>query len=482
MPAQPLNEPFQTIATWHLPEAPETVLTGALEYSPRWTEVELHGTFRPLMGKITPSANAVSYPVMHGTTREGELATVLNAQRNVMNLRVGTGGLQEHETVVSGQLYLGAHVLPDHRFAQISFRVPGLEMWSGESPIADTVVEDTDKAGRTWSYQVALRRIDTTRVDAIKAQLAFRYSLNSKSGFAKVNATVSMWVDWIPDEPQTLRWYLDQQGKLGIMLAFLAGVPMSPDCIESPGSGRGHVISILPGLNNVSYCDYTAAHEFFVRRTALPNFTQIVNRWYEVHSQVDMPSQIALSLMATERTWLNVEFVSLMQVLEGFHRGLIDGTYTTPSRYAEVEAALLKAIPDALDRDHKESLRSRLRYGNEVSLRRRVFELLERLPMDVRRQILGQTGKVAQRWIDTRNYYTHWDSSLRPKVLTNQGLFHANVRLRHLVRVLFLDLMGVSASTILSGLSGGHRASQHLMQINSAEEGAAGFGADVTHE
>lgn len=76
-----------------------------------------------------------------------------------------------------------------------------------------------------------------------------------------------------------------------------------------------------------------------------------------------MPSQFALGVLASEKLWPHVEFLSLMQALVGFHRGLFDGNYMDENRYELVKKALGDAIPTGLVSDHKDALRSRIRYG-----------------------------------------------------------------------------------------------------------------------
>jgi hypothetical protein len=471
MPTHRLNEPFTTVATWHLPETPEVKLVGTLSYQPGWTEIELHGTFNPLQGLVTRESNAIGYPVVHGTTREGELVTALRAQRNTMKVSLSSAGVAiEHETIVSRVLCFGAHVVFAQTYASMKFRIPGLVPWLGYNPASASVNDNAEKTERTWSYRINLRKLDVIRIEAIKASLEFRYQFDSASTFGTVNSVVTAWAVFTPDEPQTLRWYVEQHGKLAAMLAFLAGAPMSPDCVEVPTAEPSHVISMLPPFNHVSYCDYSTPQDFFIAKGALgDDFGQSVAKWFEVYPRVEMPSQIGLGLMATKEMWPNIEFISLMQVLEGFHRGVMDGTYLPAERYADVEEALVKAIPSNLNDDHAKSLRSRIKYGNEVSLRRRVRELLARLPKGIQERLLGKDGKLVQRWVDSRNYFTHWDESLRPGLLDGGELYHTNVRLRHFMRALFLNLMGVSSEAIDKGLAGAHRASQHLMQINDAE-------------
>lgn len=473
MPAHQLNDPYATVATWHLPDMPDRRLVGTLKYAPGWTEIELHGTLKPLPleGALTREGNLVSYPIVYGVTRESELVTVLRAARNTLHMSSAAGGFGQHETIVSRMLCFGAHIVPDQTFPSVSFRIPGLEVWLSNPPMEHSVNDSTDKTDRTWLYKFHVRKLEPVRIDAIKASIEFRYQLGGASKFASADVAVSACAVLTPDEPQTLDWYIDQHSKLGTLLAFLAGTPMSPDRIETPTSDPGRAISLMLPLNNVSYCDYQTPDHFFIPRSALgDDLGPIVAEWFKVYPQVEMPSQIAVSLMAANKLWSNVEFISLMQVLEGFHRGTMNGTYLPPEQYATIEFALVNTIPVGTASDLRAALGSRLKYGNEFSLKRRTRELLDRLPMAIRQALVGKDGKIAQRWIDTRNYYTHWDEGLRSTVLSSQDLYHANIRLHLFARVLFLNLMGVSSEAIAKALMGAHRSSQHLMQINDYDE------------
>ena len=93
----------------------------------------------------------------------------------------------------------------------------------------------------------------------------------------------------------------------------------------------------------------------------------------------------------------------------------------------------------------------------------------ELLSEPIRRIILGGNGKVPRSWIDTRNYYTHWDEELRADVLDGQEMYHANVRMLHLLRALYLQLMGIPQEAIHQSLFNASKTSQHLAQINSIE-------------
>lgn len=119
--------------------------------------------------------------------------------------------------------------------------------------------------------------------------------------------------------------------------------------------------------------------------------------------------------------------------------------------------------------DHKEALKSRIRYGNQISLRKRLDVLAGILSEPVRRMILGVKGKVLNQWSETRNYYTHWDEELRPKILDLGGMNTANVRLEHFLRALYLDKMGIPQESILKSLQDHSKMARYLVQLNASE-------------
>ena len=183
-----------------------------------------------------------------------------------------------------------------------------------------------------------------------------------------------------------------------------------------------------------------------------------------------MPSQLALSILNSHDLWLHVEFLTLMQALEGFHRATMAGLYAAPEVCEDIRKALSNAIPQDISSDHKDALRARIKFVNEVSLRKRLDGLAERLPMLLRRKILGGDGTVPRNWIDTRNYYTHWDEDSRASVLVGVEMHQAHVRMRHLVRALYLDLVGIPHAALAKSLANASNESQYLIQLNNTAD------------
>jgi len=141
-----------------------------------------------------------------------------------------------------------------------------------------------------------------------------------------------------------------------------------------------------------------------------------------------------------------------MQALESFHRVTKGGKYLSNDEWKPFRATLANAIPAELDSGHRESLRSRIKYGNEYSLRKRIGELLEGLN-EITLSRLSPTDKYFTGIIvDTRNYLTHYDDELKDVALKNADLYWANQRLRILISLLLLKEIGIPEKLIFDSM------------------------------
>jgi hypothetical protein len=133
----------------------------------------------------------------------------------------------------------------------------------------------------------------------------------------------------------------------------------------------------------------------------------ILERWFELGDQVE--STLSLFLLGRHDVHLNVEYVflSTMQALEAFHRASFPGVYMPASAYkTQVEAPLRAAIPSGIGDDLRSSLKKKFEFANEVSLRRRLKELVQSLPTDTAFDEV-RNDDFRSRTVNTRNKYTH---------------------------------------------------------------------------
>lgn len=154
---------------------------------------------------------------------------------------------------------------------------------------------------------------------------------------------------------------------------------------------------------------------------------------------------------------LNFQLLAIMQALETFHRNRFGGKYIAESSYASIESLLKSAIPSEVQNDLRSALKSRLKFGNEYSLRKRLLSLANDLPG-------GSSGVIASlihsrlkdflgRAVDTRNYLTHFTSELHSASFHDEELYWATRLLRWFFIAVLLHDLGLASQELEKTLS-----------------------------
>lgn len=462
-----IHEDREYFGEWWLPGSNKTV-SGQLRCSHERVDLNLNEAFTPLRGSVSVSDSIQTYPALHGVSSKGEALTLLNAQSLGVSLNFSSGGMRQPERIISSWVVVGAHVAPDTRFSSVRFFIPGLEVWLSRPAIAQSIETQSEGATFTSTFVVRPPETEVTPVSHIDASLEWGSGVTvSANPFTSIDVKVRGWVVIRAQSPRTLQWFLDQQDKLATLLAFMAGIPMPIDAIQASVEQSAPSFAVLVTMRQAAPCELKNHHELFIPRDVLGTaFPSIVDLWFREVESVLTPSKLALGVISTKSLWLHVEFLSLIQALEGFHRGRFSGSYMGESEYESVRATIESAIPSPVAADHREALRSRIRYGNQISLSKRLNELKNCIEVPLANLIIASDGKVPRSWIDTRNYLSHWDEELRSNALDGQEMYNANVRMEHLLRVLYLLLAGVTSETILQCFQNTSRTSQQLVQLN----------------
>jgi len=468
-----LDEAIDVAGEWWPVGEPDSRVSGRLCFTAnRGIELRLDQAFDPPRGTIRPGDPIPRYPAVHGITERGEAVTLLDAQQVGVSINFSSGGLRQLGKLHARILVFGAHLSANYRFPKISFRVPGLQVWLGRRLI-DQRTESPEGAGaHTQVIRIETASEERFPISSIGTVASFHYEWALKiDSFSSVMASVSAWFSLEPEKPQPVDWFLEQHERVLTMISFLSARPMAADAIRAEFRGRRDRGSILVAAQEVEPLDERNPHDFFLSRPTISvPLRTVCNSWFELLPQVDRPAALARSIISSKDLWPHMEFLSLIQALEGLHRALYEGNYMPDDKYESVKNILISSIPKSVTRDHRNALKSRIEYGNQVSLQKRLGQLANTLPPQIRAHIFGEDQTVPRSWVDTRNYYTHWDEKLRPHILDNQSLYYANVRLRSFLRVLYAQLMKVPATDIERALRGTSRSAQRLTYVNMVEK------------
>lgn len=465
-----IPDPVDFVGEWFLPDREKSpLISGTLSWASQRASLKLNDSFTPLVGAVYGDEDH-SYAAVHGTSTNSQYVTLLNAARAGSGFNFGAAGMRQSERLISSLVVVGDHVSPKTLYSEIRVRLPGLQIWIGRSGVRQTIIPKTDDSAFTVIYSIESLPEEVTAISSVSATLGWGLGWTGSGDLVSdISVKTSAYLSVRADHPQDLDWYFKQLGKVTTLLSFLASAPMSPDHITAKVFESAVEVEILIALREALYCPHKSAHDFYMLRNDMgADLGTVFSKWFELYDSIAMPSQLALSVFSSEKLWLHVEFLSLMQALEGFHRATMPGLYTSVEEYDSIRGELSNAIPKGVESAHREALKSRIKYGNEVSLRKRLDALVARVPLAIREQILGGDGSVPRSWVVTRNYYTHWDEASRDSILDGVEMHRAGVRMKHLLRVLYLDLVGIPFAAIAKALRNSCSESQYLVQLNNS--------------
>jgi hypothetical protein len=157
------------------------------------------------------------------------------------------------------------------------------------------------------------------------------------------------------------------------------------------------------------------------------------------------PAQNLFFTVLRMRKELTVEngFLNLCHVLEAYHRIKNDETYMQPEKYEELLGVIIQAIPQ----EHKEYIRQRLQYGNELMLRKRFKQMYDLLPVKIQERI-GERKNFCDKIVNTRNYLTHYDKNIKSLALSYGEMIQYEAMMITICKTLFLLEAGINSETI----------------------------------
>lgn len=105
------------------------------------------------------------------------------------------------------------------------------------------------------------------------------------------------------------------------------------------------------------------------------------------------------------------------------------------------------AIPECIGKDHEQSLKSRIQYGNEFSLRTRLKEIFEEYKENLK-EFIENKNTFVNEVVDTRNYLTHYEEDPTKNVASGDALYELVKKLRILMGICLLSELGFSSEEI----------------------------------
>ncbi len=399
-------------------------------------------------------------PVIYGRLIDGTLVTLIDCITTKTSLGAGAVGLPT--ALIANRGIFGGHIADLDKLEVNSYTVElsSLSDWTCTRPAKPDVAPN----GGCVS-------IHFVRPDPIQVALQDKpFDLKVSHGWSAPQRSTSV----------TVRWHAGLTITAHAKMPFSEASEASSQCQNLMSLLIGHHISARSVAIKREEDPSTALKLLFAQRgkpdhpdvhpaqMLLPyemiksEFPEIVAAWFARSDQAILAANVFFGAQLLESSVVNVKFVAAAQAAESYHRGLGTGLYMDQAAYDDAIAELEKVIPDCIESDHRQSLKSRLKYGNEFSLRKRLRALFDRIPDDVAARIAGNVPQFVGKVVDTRNYFTHYDHASQAGAFAGKNAYVAAERLRVLVVANFLHDLGIGDGNLLTVLERS-REFQHWM-------------------
>ena len=168
----------------------------------------------------------------------------------------------------------------------------------------------------------------------------------------------------------------------------------------------------------------------------------IINNWIKGYEQYDSAFRLYFLGKIGGQTYLEERFITLAHSLEVYHRRTSKEKQMAKAEFEKLVESLIEQCPEK----RRKWLEGKLKYGNEISLRKRITRLIEPF-----KELFGnkkKRKKLINGITDTRNYLTHYDPCKESQAAKGQDLWILCLKMELLLELHFLQLMGFSGEKI----------------------------------
>lgn len=335
-------------------------------------------------------------------------------------------------------------------FNTFTFSIEGIDEWVGISGIKmDPRLEER---ALTISYNQPTE-VSINLENGMQLLITFAYTIPGIPSTKKAEVTQKTYFKLISQETCELDEFISVAKKITSFLCFVMNEIV---CLERMSAtsenlqqdiGDGHTAPISVGV----YCptrpyakdepEINALDMLFRFTEVQDQFESIINKWIENYEQISPAIDLFfLTKTGTLPTW-NIQFLTLVQSLEAFHRRTSDEKHMKENEFEEIRKSLIEKCP----KNQRDWFRPKLQYANELTLKNRI----QRLTDPFEKYMFGEKrSQMIRRIVNTRNYLTHYDLKSEPEAAKGQALKFLCHKMNALFRLHFLKLIGFNEQEI----------------------------------
>ena len=459
-------EEFEHKGIWWLPSDPEEKIAGTLSFTPgEGAVLDLMGSFENIKstnykGSITKkvwTGELFEPEIMLGTSSGGKKITLHKCFET--NEHYSSSGFPT-SSFCANIVFIGWHFTKPEELKFKSFFVNYLyfEEWS-KIGVFSYRRESEEKSKQ---YEVKYEVPEPVKAKINNFKISFDHNLNiSGDWLREVNLKHTTFIKIEPEdelhfeEYQSILYHLQNFLSLATTRAIyplsIVATTEHYKRVSAFSKGKVHHPHIEIFYNVIGKVDLskklTHYDMLFTFEDISGQFETYLQNWFDKAELLKPVYDLFFGTLYKPSMYLEVQFLSLIQAVESYHRRRFGGKYLSDEDYNEVCDTLVNAIPDSVEGGFKDSLKNRIRYGNEFSLRTRLRRLFD---SDEYREILSEFAENKNAFIgemvDTRNYLTHYEG--KEKAAIGEELDPFIQKLKILLEICLLTELGFSSEEI----------------------------------
>ena len=373
----------------------------------------------------------------------------------------------------------------DIAFSRIDFSVEGLDEWLGISGI---------HADYNWEEKSASVQFDPPDEIAfqlsngIEMKIGFTWELPSWPAITEAKITQKAYISLVSAELQPLDDFIPLLLKIHTFLSFAIDRPVSLRSVTGYSTeitrefreGKKREVPIEVYYQSLPRSEAKSEIKpfdmLFIYRDVENHFEEIINRWLKNYEISGPAFNLYFtyhfdSYYSDSHRLRDVNFLLLVQGIETLHRRNSQEMQMPDTEFRTLVDTILGSVPDS----KKEWVEEKLRYANELPLRKRISKMIE--PFDKFFGSRGKQKRFINKVVEVRNYLTHYDSNVKTQTNNDNDLskmLMLHTKLEALFQLHFLRIIGMEVEFIENIVNKNHklRFKLGLRQQNSSEEPA----------
>lgn len=437
------SDAFEDHGRFWLTTNPATAIPGLLRVrADGRSELELMGVFgKPIevfnsrsrdVGRVIGQLQSGSFVTLDGCSYVNKTLTIPGGSKCMLKASIAFVGVGFDDSEA-------------HRFTKARFSFEGLDEW-----LAISGIQVISEPG-TINTSILFNLPDDIRYrlpEGFDFTISFGGSIPFGHKITEAKVTQKAYMNLTSATSRELDEFLDRIFAINHFLCFGTDegvdldslVVLSPDVVMELHDGEKQPVEIKVFYESRPHSDEPARIKrdgmLFAFPDVATNFEHHLTLWLDLLAQTSPAYFLYYSSKSGEMPYLANRFLALAQGVETLHRRTADAIQMPPEEFEQLVELLAHACPAS----KQQWLKGRLKYANEVTLRRRLMDLLAPFKHylgsePIRKKLINSTT-------ETRHYLTHYDEGLADKAAKGQTLWRLCERLEALFQLHLMKMIG----------------------------------------